>query len=130
MHYALTTLHTTLTRYPFHTELAVIGILAFGWILARSGAEYAETLKRPNAGWLLLARLSGALCMLLGLAVSVDSIWSHHYMKLSLVGGFMLAALVLSSISHRLAVRAAREVLLADGYPQPYPQILPKQRGS
>jgi hypothetical protein len=130
MHYILTTLHTLLNANPFRMELAVLGILAFGWILGRTNAEYAETLKRSSAGGLLIAGLCGPPTLLLGLGMIVDSIWLQSYTKLPLMGGLLLVILIVAAICQRLGQHAAHQVLMADGYEHAAMAILPKQRGS
>jgi hypothetical protein len=130
MHSILTTLHAILSAYPFGMELAVIGILAFGWILGRTRAEYAETLKRPSAGGLLVAALCGPPIVLLGLGIIVDVISSQSYMRLPLVGGLLLVILIVATICQRLGQHAAHQVLLAEGYEHAAMPIVPKQRGS
>jgi hypothetical protein len=130
MHYILTTLHTLLNAYPFGIKLAVMGTLAFGWILGRTSAEYAETLKRPNAGTIILAGLCAPLTVLFGLSIIADSMWFDSYAKARLVAGLLLAIVVAAAICQRLALDTARRILLADGYDHPVLAILPKQRGT
>jgi hypothetical protein len=108
----------------------VLGILAFGWILGRTNAEYAETLKRSSAGGLLIAGLCGPPTLLLGLGMIVDSIWFQSYTKLPLMGGLLLVTLIVAAICQRLGQHAAHQVLMADGYEHAAMAILPKQRGS
>jgi hypothetical protein len=130
MYDILTSLHTILNAYPFGMELAAVGILAFGWILGRTRAEYAEILKRPNDGGLLVASLCGPLALLLGLGLIADSIWLRSYMKLPLVGGLLLAILIVATICQRIGQQAAHDIVLADGYEYAEMATLPKQRGS
>jgi hypothetical protein len=130
VYYILTTLHTILGAYPFGMQLALLGILAAGWILGRTSAEYAEALRRPGASGMVLAGLCAHLAVLLGLAIIADSMWLQSYTKARLVAALLLAIVVSVAICQRLALRAAHQVLLADGYESPYPAILPKQRGS
>jgi hypothetical protein len=108
----------------------VIGILAFGWILGLTRAEYAEILKRPSAGGLLVASLCGPPALLLGLGIIVDIIWFQSYTKLPLAGGLLFVILVVASICQRLGQHAAHQVLLNDGYEHAAMPIVPKKRGS
>jgi hypothetical protein len=129
MYYFLTFLHILLNAYPFGMKLAVMGILAFGWIIGRTSAEYAETLKRPNAGGIILAGLCAPLTVLFGLGIIADSMWLDSYSQARLVAALLLAIVVAAGICQRLAVHTASQILLADGYDHGAMPILPKQRG-
>ena len=130
VYYILTILHTILSFYSFRMELALLGLLAVGWILGRTSAEYAEILKRPNSGWILLTGLCGPRTVLLNLSLIADCIWFHSYAKLPIAAGWLLATLAVGAVCQRLAQHSALQILLANGYERPYPAILPKQRGS
>ena len=130
MHYILTILHTILNSFPFAMKLAVMGTLALGWIVARTGAEYAETLKRPNAGGIIVAGLCAPLTVLFGLSIIADSMWFESYMQARLVAGLLLAIVVAAGICQRLALHTASQILLADGYDRGPMPLLPKRRGS
>ena len=130
MHTILTLLHRLLSAYPFGAELVVTGILAFGWALGRTSAEYAETLKRSNAGGLSVAGLCGPLAVLLGLSLLLDSLWFQSYSRLPHIGGLLIGMLVVANICQRIGQRAARQYLAAEGYERSATLILPKQRGS
>jgi len=129
MYYILTFLHTLLNAYPFGMKLAVMGALAFGWIIARTSVEYAQTLKRPNAGGIIVAGLCAPLTVLFGLSIIADSMWFESYTQARLVAGLLLAIVVTGGICQRLAVQIASQMLLADGYDQGAMPVLPKQRG-
>jgi hypothetical protein len=130
MHHVLTLLHTLVSAYPFGSELALTGIVAFGWILGRTSADYAETLKHPSTGGLLVAGLCGPIAVLLGLSLLLNSLWFHHYSRLPLIGGLLIGMLIVAAICQPLGQRAARQYLLAEGYERSEMLILPKQRGS
>ena len=130
MHYILTFLHTLLNAYPFGMKLAVMGTLALGWIIGRTSAEYAGTLKRPNAGGIIVAGLCAPLTVLFGLSIVADSMWFESYTQARLVAGLLLAIVVAAGICQRLALQNAHQILLADGYDRGAMPILPKQRGS
>ncbi len=130
MHYILTTLHTILNAYPFGVKLAVMGILAFGWIIGRTSAEYAETLKRPSAYRIILAGLCAPLTVLFGLSLIAESVWFQSYTQARFVAGLLVAIVVVVAICQRLALQTAHQILLADGYDRPAMPILPKRRGS
>ena len=129
MYYILATLHTFLKAYPFGMKLAVVGILALGWILWRTSAEYAEALKRPSAGAMVLAGLCAHLTVLLCLIIITDSMWLHNYTTARLVAGLLLGTVVAAAICQRLALYTAHRIVLIDGYDGGRMPILPKQRG-
>ena len=87
-------------------------------------------LNRPDAGWILLAGCCGPLAVLLNLGLIVDSMWFRDYAKLPIVAGWLLAMLIVGAVCQRLALRTARQILLAEGYAGGRMPILPKQRGS
>jgi hypothetical protein len=130
MYYILTFLHSLLNAYPFGMKLAVMGTLAFSWIIARTSVEYAETLKCPNAGGIIVAGLCAPLTVLFGLSIIADSMWFGSYAQARLVAGLLLAVVVAAGICQRLALHTASQILLADGYDRGAIPILPKQRGS
>jgi len=130
MHYILTTLHTILNAYPFGMKLAVLGILAFGWVIGRTSAEYAETLKRPNAYRIILAGLCAPLTVLFGLSLIADSVWFQSYTQARFVAGLLIGVVVVAAICQRLALQTAQQIVLAKGYDNTVMAILPKRRGS
>lgn len=130
MHTILTLLHRLVSAYPVGVELVVTGILAFGWILGRTGAEYAETLTRSSAGGRLVAGLCGPPTMLLGLSLLIDSVWFQNYARVLLLGELLIGMLVVAAICQRIGQFFARQHLLEKGYEHPSEHILPKQRGS
>jgi len=130
VYYILATLHTFLNAYPFGIKLAAIGILALGWILGRTSAEYAEALKRPSASAMALAGLCAPPTVLLALSIIADSIWLQSYTTARLVAALLLGIVVVVGICQRVALHTARQIVLTDGYDRGTMPILPKQRGS
>ena len=129
MQYLLTTLHSTFNAYPLGMKLAVLGVLAFGWIVGHTRAEYAEALKR-RSGSVVLPTICSHLALLLGVGMIADGMWSHSYRSVIVAAGALLGMLFTMALCRRLARNAAHRVLLAAGYERPAMPIFPKQRGS
>jgi hypothetical protein len=125
----LTTLHTLLASYPYSVELAVLGLLALGWALGYSHAEYTEAIQHPREGGLLIAQLCSLPAVVLGLGLIIDSVSFHDYTRLLHLGALLFGIMIVATICQSFGQRAARQILMTHGYERALLAIPPKRRG-